>query len=219
MELRFNLGDDILGRFANSLGAMSEDQSGRVLARALNHEGDKKRTQVLRALAKQTGIKYGRIRAAVRTVRAGPGSLTYRLDFDGVETNIGDFSARQTKKGVSAAPWGVRRIFPHTFIIKKYGGRVFKRTGAASDDTRFKLFDYRIKDVGRFPIRGVFGPNMAREVTKGDAREAWDADLPNLADRVGHEIEQELIAAMTGLPMGKNPQSWAPSRRADDHGG
>jgi hypothetical protein len=32
------------------------------LRRAINHTGDKARTQIVRALVKQTGLKYGRVR-------------------------------------------------------------------------------------------------------------------------------------------------------------
>lgn len=202
MEFVIERGDEVLARFANSLGMLEEGAANRAMARALNHEGDKKRTQVLRALARQTGIKYRRIRAAVRTVRAGPSSLVYRLDFDGIETNLADFGARQTKAGVSAAPWGQRRVFPSTFIVEKFGGRVFKRTGEASDQARWKLMDYGVKGLGRFPIRGVFGPNMAREVVKGESRDAWELDQQALSDRIAHEIDRELIASMTGLPVG-----------------
>jgi len=34
-----------------------------------------------------------------------------------------EFGARQTSKGVSAAPWGERRVFPHTFIVLSRRGQ------------------------------------------------------------------------------------------------
>ena len=53
--------DQVLARYGNALAALGEGQACTALSQALNHEGDKGRTQVKRALVKQTGIKYGAI--------------------------------------------------------------------------------------------------------------------------------------------------------------
>jgi hypothetical protein len=91
------------------------------LSRALNHEGDKGRTQVKRALVTQTGIKYGAVNKAMATIRATPATLTYALKVRGDETNIAWFGGVQRRKGVSAAPWHKRRIFRHSFIVPRFG--------------------------------------------------------------------------------------------------
>lgn len=205
MEIRLDPKDERLHRYENALAALAEGDAEKVMARALNHEGDKKRTQVQRKLAEVTGLRYRDIAKAITTVRARTGRLEYKLTFNGRETNLNVFQARQTKQGVSAAPWGVRRIFPHTFIVGKYGGRVFKRTGEASADTRYKLMDYGHKGHGRLPIRQVYGPNLAREVLKDEPLDTWEANHQDVIDRVGHEIERQLIADMTGQPIG----NWA----------
>ena len=49
----------------------------------------------------------------------------------GAHIPLAEFHARQTRRGVSAAPWGQRRVFPHTFIVEQLGGPVFKREGNA----------------------------------------------------------------------------------------
>ena len=167
--------DSILSRYANQIAYLSDGQIKQSFARALNHEGDKGRTQVKRVLVTSTGIKYSLINQALSTHRANRNSLEYRLEFDGDETNLNLFGARQTKKGVSAAPWNVRRIFPHTFMIGAYGGKVYSRVGPK-----------------RFPIQGKYGPNLAREVVKGEPAAAWQIVGPGLADRVGHEISRFL---------------------------
>lgn len=213
MEIRLDPKDDRLQRYENMLAGLEEGQANKVFARALNHEGDKKRTQVVRELVKATGLKYRDIREALVTVRARAGSLEYKLVFKGSELNLSKFGVSKdvlTRKviprvGVSAAPWGVRRTFPGTFVIKKFGGKVFKRTGAASRPTQHKLMDYGHRGVGRLPIRQVYGPNLAREVMKGKPLAAWDDNMDSVINRVGHEIEQVMIAEMTGVPMG----SWA----------
>ena len=171
MEIRISLQDDVLKRFGNQLLAMGNGNARIVMSRALNHEGDKGRTQVKRALAAQTGIKYGQIDKAMRTIHSSPATLTYKLIARGDETNLSLFGARQGKRGVSAAPWGQRRTFGSTFIVAKYGGKVFKRTGAK-----------------RFPIKPLYGPNIARELVKGSTADAFRAGASNIAARVSHEI-------------------------------
>ena len=169
-------GQSILERYGNSLARLSDLQVKQVMARALNHEGDKGRTQISRALVTQTGIKYGLVMKGLKTIRASSSSLEYKLVQKGDETNLNLFNARQMKSGVSAAPWNVRRIYPGSFTIGKYANKVFKRTGPK-----------------RFPIRPLYGPNLAREIVKGEAKIAFERIPQSLAERVGHEIYRELL--------------------------
>ena len=70
MQLIISASDQVLVRYGNALAALGEGRARTALSRALNHEGDKGRTQVKRALVKQTGIKYGAVDKAWR--RSGP---------------------------------------------------------------------------------------------------------------------------------------------------
>lgn len=205
MEIRLDPKDERLARLQNGLATLAQGDAEKVMARALNHEGDKRRTQVQRKLAEVTGLRYRDVAKVVRRVGAAKGRLEYKLEISGRETNLSAFQARQTKAGVSAAPWGVRRVFKSTFIVEKYGGRVFKRTGEASPTTRYKLMDYGHKGHGRLPIRQVYGPNIAREVMKGEPLDTWQANSDDLINRVAHELERQMIADMTGQPLG----NWA----------
>jgi hypothetical protein len=174
MRLTINAKDQILARFGNQLAALGHGQAAVALSRALNHEGDKGRTQVKRALAKQTGIKYGAVDKAVATVRSTPATLTYTLQARGNETNIAWFGGVQRLKGVSATPWRQRRIFAHSFIVPSLG-RAFVRTSKK-----------------RFPIRWVYGPNLARELVKDYSAEAWRSGVTNVVARIGYEIGRML---------------------------
>ena len=175
IQIQVSVGDDILKRFGNQLAALGEGKARTVIARALNHEGDKGRTQVKRVLVQQTGIKYGLINTAVKTIPATAASLTYTIEARGDETNLNLFGARQGKRGVSAAPWNKRRVFKHSFVIPAYGGKVFVREGKA-----------------RFPLKPLFGPNIARELVKDQSAEAFKAGAADIADRVAHEISRVL---------------------------
>jgi hypothetical protein len=166
--------DQVLAKYGNALAALGEGQARTALSRALNHEGDRGRTRVKRALVKQTGIKYGAVNKTVATVRSTPTTLTYTLKARGDETNIAWFGGVQRRNGVSAAPWHKRRIFRHAFIVPRFG-RAFIRTSKS-----------------RLPIRPLYGPNLARELVKDSSAAAWQRGVANLVARVGHEIGRML---------------------------
>jgi hypothetical protein len=175
IEIRIEQRDRILQRFGNQLGALGDGLARRVMMRALNAEGDKGRTQVKKALVRQTGIKYGLINKAVETVRATPVSLEYVLKATGDETNLNLFNARQGKRGVSAAPWGRRQMFKHAFMVPAYGNRVYVRT---TDD--------------RGPLKPLFGPNIARELVKDETADTFRKGSAGIATRIAHEISRVL---------------------------
>ena len=132
------------------------------IARGLNEGGDKVRTQVQRSLWKQTGAKkYASITSRVRTARAfgasapksgigpvGSGSLSYSIIVAGKPTmKIDEFSWSETGHGIEAMTWAVRHDFQRSFLLH---GKFKARLGK-----------------GRFPIRTLYGPNLAKELTKG----------------------------------------------------
>jgi hypothetical protein len=174
MHLIISARDQVLARYGNQLAALGDKQARTAMSRALNHECDKGRTQVKRTLVKQTGIKYGAIDKAMATIHSTSATLTYRLKARGGETNIAWFGGVQRGKGVSAAPWNKRRIFAHSFIVPRFG-RVFLR-----------------RSKQRLPIRGVYGPNVARELVKDTSAAAWQASVANIVARIGHEIARML---------------------------
>lgn len=173
--------DEHLARYANQLGALGAGQAARIMSMALNQEGDKGRTRVRRALMEQTGIRSHQIRKVLRTKRAGPGHLAYELEAKGDETNISMFGLKVTwhegsamgqirkMQTVSAAPWNTRRVFPGVFSIPQFGNKVFKRWGKE-----------------RFPLKAVYGPNLAREIVKAQSRTEFGTIAPKVGVRVGH---------------------------------
>jgi hypothetical protein len=142
------------------------------LSRAINHTGDKARTQVTRALVKQTGLKYGRVKETIRTFPASFTRLLYRIVSRGGYVSLKEFGARQTSEGVSAAPWSRRRVFAHTFIVPSMGGHVFERTTSK-----------------RFPLRKLWGPAVPAELVKDASLKAFEATVnAELPARLDHEI-------------------------------
>lgn len=141
-------------------------------ARALNRAGTQSRTAIIDALVGQTGLKKGEIRKAFSFVPASSGRLAVRIVARGPHTSLARFGARRTARGVSAAPWGKRRVFPSTFIVAKLGGHVFVRTTAK-----------------RFPVKKLYGPAIPVEMVKDAAAQAFHDTAPRvLLKRLEHEF-------------------------------
>ena len=175
-----------LARIGNLIGSVGKDAPA-AIARAVNHTGDKARTQMVRTLTVQTGLKRSVIVRALHVTRAsaGSGSMAYTIRSEGGNVSLRFFGARETKAGVSAAPRGVRQVFPGTFMK---GGRFPHRKPlpAKMNDQVFK----RIAGAGRFPLRSVkSGVYIPQEMVSGASaaafREVAERDLPN---RLVHEL-------------------------------
>lgn len=162
------------GNLASILTPLARLESGAALQAgcyAVNHTVAKAKTQVKKALAPQSGLKQSDIDKEIRQISASPGRPEASLLASGAYHRLSEFSARSTDSGVSAAPWNVRRIFPHTFIIRPYGGGVFKRKGNS-----------------RFPVSQLWGPAIPKEMVKDQALAAWERTLAaELPARVAHE--------------------------------
>lgn len=179
-------------RLGNQIGAAGKN-APLALARAINHTGAKARTQMVRALVPQTGLKRKTIVKALRESKASPGALTYAIRSHGGNIRLKHFSARETRQGVSAAPWGKRAIYPHTFMkaawfpnrVTKPGwnGQVFERTGSKTKT-----------GMARFQVvrSGLFIPD---EMVQGASAAAFNATAAaDLPARLEHELGRVLGA-------------------------
>lgn len=182
--------DKGFSQWANAFGQLG-DKADIALARALTHEGRKAKTQVIRALTAQTGLRSATVRRAVRESSAWAGDasknyagqrLTYELAVKGGNIRLKFFGARETRAGVSASPFGGRRLFPGLWIkggrhpnriALNMGGHVFGRTGS-----------------GRLPIQGGrSGLWLPDELIAKESAAAFDRVMgSSLADRISHEL-------------------------------
>jgi len=92
-------------------------------------------------------LRPSRIRKDLKLIRATPVRLEAEVDVERKTTNVVEFGARQTKRGVTAAfRVGRRVLIPHAFIVPARGSRkplVFVRTSR-----------------GRYPIKALPGPSV-----------------------------------------------------------
>lgn len=166
------------------------------LVRAVNHTGDKARTQMRRVLVKQTGLTMKTIRKAVTSKQAWDGS-PYEIKSRGGNIRLKYFKARETRKGVTAAPWGKRQIYPHTFI----------KGGLFTDAKQRRAWHPLLTALGRKPLNmgghvfirlgkrklpieavksGLFIPT---EMVSGSSEAAFNATVEReLPARIAHEL-------------------------------
>ncbi|MBB4287679.1 hypothetical protein [Roseospira goensis] len=158
--IRVDLDGDGLTVFGHALAALGDEAKARTaLRRTVNKTTAMAYTRVKRALAKQVGapqakiIKYG----DVRRIPAQGASLSSRIVASGGYMPLKHFGARRTRRGISAAPWGKRRVFRSTFFVQKLGGQVFKRLPGQRD-----------------AIDKLWGPAIPRELIQGETAAAFE---------------------------------------------
>ncbi len=156
-----------------------------VLKAAIKHTGDKAVTAMRTALVGQTGLKR---KTLVKAIKGASSADGYVIKSHGGNIRLKFFGARETSKGVSAAPWNKRQIYAGTFIRSGWwpnrrapiaGGQVLKRAGKA-----------------KYPIHGVkSGLFIAEEMVKGQSEAAFYQTLDtDLAPRIVHELARILGA-------------------------
>ncbi len=154
MTLRIDIRDDtkqLAGRL---------DREGRVLMpkiinQAVNRTATQVQSSAVKALSKETGLKQKDVRSFMKLFRSNFRTLTATVQGFGRALNLARFRARQTKRGVVAFAWGVRRLYRGAFFANE-NRTVFRRKGRS-----------------RLPIRSMYGPSIPREM----AREAVSTAL------------------------------------------
>ncbi|WP_316207581.1 hypothetical protein [Bradyrhizobium sp. SZCCHNR3118] len=116
---------------------LAKARAPKAISRAIARTGAMTKTQVVRSLTAQTGLNR---QVIVRAVKAKPGLMSYALLSRGGDVSLKYFGARETRRGVSAAPWNHRQVFAGTFIKGgrfpkrvplPFGGQVMARTGSS----------------------------------------------------------------------------------------
>lgn len=154
-------GDGIpkLEEAAEALG--SERKARNAFRRAINEAGRDTKTPTKRALAKQTGLKISVAGKALKETKASASTLEFKLTGQGGDIALKYFGARETRAGVSAAPFGQRDIFQGAFIK---GGRFPNRVDIGKGGHVFER-GYR---VAKLPIAKVkSGVVIPDEMVKG----------------------------------------------------
>ena len=175
-----------LRRFVSAFQKLGDQGVTKVGVRAVNRTGDMAKTQVVRALTRQTGLKRPTI---VKTIgnpkKANFGDLSYEMRAKGGDVSLKYFAAREIRRGTSAAPFGKRQVFagafmrggvfPKRVVAKRLNGHVFEREGKA-----------------RLPISKLkSGVVIPAEMVKGETAQAFGRSVSaNLPRRIEHELRR-----------------------------
>lgn len=169
--------------------AAAGPKAPKAIMRAVNRTGDMAYTQMVRSLTKQSGMKHKVIRKALKKSKSWTGSSAgagardaYVIHSQGGNVRLKYFKARETRKGVTAAPWNRRRLYAQHFIkAGRYphrvgwqgGGHVYKREGSK----RAPIVQVR---------SGLYIPD---EMIKGASRDAFFSTIQSrLPERLRHEL-------------------------------
>jgi hypothetical protein len=183
--------DGHLMRFHNVLASLGTEKANVLFMRTLNAEGDKMRTQVRRAVAKQTGLKRDVIVRAIKRKGASTKDLTYELKAKGGNVRLRFFRPAEFRYGTRAFPRGKATRFAGAFMkgglfpgrvpirINPTGRGVFERTGA-----------------GRFPIREVRSDvYIPDELVTGQSEAAFNVT----PDKIIRQLDRQLGAIFRGF--------------------
>lgn len=199
IEIRGN-GLELFTRAAQVLG---DGTARKVYVRAINETGRVAGTAAGRALAKQTGLPTKTTMKAVRRRidLATPSRLSYVVHGSGGNISLRHFKPKETSKGVSAAPWKKRTVYPSTFMmagfwptrVEKPGWnrQVFKRIGYG--------YSFKTETVNGRTVRTLRGTAFQKqksglfipiEMVQGPTAAAWNKSSTRLDERVMHHVNR-----------------------------
>lgn len=179
MAISVKWADKHLIQFAKDVDRLSREFP-KVLPRIVNQVGDRAKTQVIRALTKQTGLDRRVIVSAVGDPRRAHGAkLSYEMVTRGGNIRVKYLKAKETEDGVVAKPFGRTSTYEGAFMK---GGAFPNRKSVPQ--FRGHAF-YRLNPRGTkitFVRSGVVIP---QEMTSGATAAAFDKVAgPLLKDRV-----------------------------------
>ena len=137
----------------------------KALVTALNKVGTEVVTQAKRELKDATGLKAGVVGKKIKKDKVHKGDETYSIHIKSRYLNAIEFGARQTKKGVSAKIWGVRKNYKGAFIG---GGR------NSGKQLVFKKSKHNPKR-----IEAVHGASLPREFERHDMAKIFNKKIKN----------------------------------------
>lgn len=180
-----------LVRFSEAVRTLGERRAQAAYARAINKAGRDASKAVAPALTAQTGLPKRTAPKVLRrnVLRAAPARLAYQITAKGGEVRLKFFKPRETRKGVTAAPWNSRQLFQSAFMragwwpsrVRKpnWNRQVFRRTPSGAFEN--------VKS-------GMFIP---QELMEGQAASAWLRGGQTLQKHVAFEVRKATKGAVS----------------------
>jgi hypothetical protein len=146
-ELEVSVTDNVKD-VLSSLNELERQAIPKAVVRSLNRTVSSVNTQANRRIAKVMGTTVGTVKSRITLLKANSSRWIASLKAGGRPFRLAHFKPRQTKQGVTAAAWGKRKVYKHTFLATVKAGDtgvqgVFVRTGKK-----------------RLPIKQLWGPSV-----------------------------------------------------------
>lgn len=160
--------------FIASVDAFKHADMNRAVAMALNRTATGVRVDASREIRARYKVKVATVNKAFSTQRATASSLTAVVRVRGRPLSLANFSARQTKRGVTVNVKGTRKLVAHAFLrtLRTNLGEgydvVFERVGKSR---------YPIKALKTVDIPGLFLIKDLNETVKRLAFARFDNEL------------------------------------------
>ncbi len=178
---------DGLRRFDNALKSLGEKKMRQVANRALNAAGDQGRTQVVRALAKQTGLTQKVVKRYIKVKRSDWGHLEYRINSNSRDVPLKYFKPKEVDGGTIAKPFGEKTFYPDAFFR---GGRFPARRVDLPGKMNGHVF-VRKDRLGRTIMKAKSGVNISEQMVKDASADAWHSTIGRvLPVKLEDQIEQ-----------------------------
>jgi hypothetical protein len=144
----------------------------RAAAMALNKTGDGVRVDSSREIRARFKIRVAVVNKAFSISRASADRLVCTVRVRGRPLNLGNFSPRQTRRGVTVQVKGARKLIPHAFIVQRGGAQVvFIREGNPRPGR------LPIKPLTSVDLPGVFSLKEVQQIVTAQARDRFEKEL------------------------------------------
>lgn len=168
-EIRFDASE--LERLGRAFQRAPQEIRAKAFSRAMVRMRDMARTRIVRLSAKRTDLPFGLVRALTTAKIVGLGSPAIEIVERSDWVALSRLNPKQNSRGVAVRGRGSIR---HAFVLKAGSNAVMIREGRE-----------------RYPIRELFGPNPAHDVTENPGEfqsELVDLIEDHLVPRVLHEL-------------------------------
>ena len=174
--------------FEKRLADLGARKGQQALTRAIRRTQEKVRTDVTRAIVRQSSIPRARVRKSIALRRPQPvgAGVEGIVESTGSQIPLKEFGARQFAYGVRAKVYGKSTRFPGMFIM---GGTPSSGRPADQGHVLLNTREHNPKSGRENMPRRQFGPSVPEEMVKNEAKTAFEnAVATTLPRRLDHEI-------------------------------
>lgn len=167
--------------FIASVEGFKKNTMNKAAAIALNRTAEGVRVDGGREIRARFKIKMATVNKSFSITKASADRLVAVVNVRGRPLNLGNFGARQTRKGVSVQVKGTRKLIPHAFIVKvasRDGESTFGVVFIRDAHGRARPARLPIKALTSVDVPGVFSLKEVQQIMRNLALDRFSKELP-----------------------------------------